>query len=131
MKFGYTIIYVPDVAKALNFYEAAFGCAVKFLHDSGAYGELDTGGTTLAFASHDMADFNGFEIHAPNADATAVGIEIAFVTDDVAAAFTRAVQAGATALSDPMQKPWGQEVSYVRDLNGVIVEICAPIAGTD
>lgn len=127
MKFGYTIIYVPDVAAALAFYETAFGCTLRFLHDSGTYGELDTGATTLSFASHDMADFNGFKINPARADQDAPGIEISFVTDDVPAAFTRAVDAGAAPLSDPAQKPWGQTVSYVRDLNGVIVEICSPI----
>jgi lactoylglutathione lyase len=24
-------------------------------------------------------------------------------------------------------KPWGQKVSYVRDLNGCLVEVCSPV----
>jgi hypothetical protein len=27
------------------------------------------------------------------------------------------------------EKPWGQVVAYVRDLNGYLVEICTPMAG--
>ena len=35
----------------------------------------------------------------------------------------------AIALAKPKKKPWGQMVSYVRDLNGVIVELCSPVGG--
>jgi hypothetical protein len=56
MKFGYTIVYVPSVSDALAFYEKAFGFQVRFLHESGQYGELESGSTTLAFASHAMGE---------------------------------------------------------------------------
>ena len=52
MKFGYTIIYVPSVESSLRFFCQAFGLEQKVLHESGDYGELNTGETTLAFASH-------------------------------------------------------------------------------
>ena len=48
MKLGYTIIYVPNVEASLAFFERAFGLKQKFLHESGTYGELDTGETTLS-----------------------------------------------------------------------------------
>jgi catechol 2,3-dioxygenase-like lactoylglutathione lyase family enzyme len=56
MRYGYTIIYVPDVAAALAFYEQAFGLVRRFLHESGQYGELETGATVLAFSRHDLAE---------------------------------------------------------------------------
>ena len=43
MKFGYTIIYVPDVSSSLAFFEEAFGFARRFVDESGDYGELNTG----------------------------------------------------------------------------------------
>ena len=43
VRFAYTIIYVPDVANSLAFFEQAFGLSKRFLHASGDYGELDTG----------------------------------------------------------------------------------------
>jgi uncharacterized glyoxalase superfamily protein PhnB len=49
------------------------------------------------------------------------------VSDDVAGAYARAVAAGAAAVQEPRQKPWGQTVGYVRDLNGVLVELCSPL----
>ena len=45
MKLKYTILYVDDVAASLSLYERAFGLARRMLHESGDYGELDTGAT--------------------------------------------------------------------------------------
>lgn len=58
MKFGYTIVYVSSVSEALAFYKEAFGFETRFLHESGQYGELNTGETTLAFASHSLGEMN-------------------------------------------------------------------------
>ena len=129
MKLGYTIIYVPDVAASLTFFEKAFGLTRKFLHESGTYGELDTGATTLAFASHELGDMNfpGGHVQA-HASAQPLGFEIALVTDDVPLAHAKAVAAGAKELAAPAAKPWGQVVSYVRCPDGILVELCIPIA---
>lgn len=128
MQFAYTIIYVPDVAASLDFFERAFGFSRKFLHESGTYGELDTGATTLAFAVHELADMNYSGGHiAAHTSPKPLGMEIAFTTDDVAAAHARALAAGATELSAPTAKPWGQVVSYVRCPDGSLVELCTPI----
>ena len=35
MRFGYAIIYVPDVEKAVDFYERAFGIHRAFVHEAG------------------------------------------------------------------------------------------------
>ncbi|MGB2693109.1 MAG: VOC family protein, partial [Thermodesulfobacteriota bacterium] len=55
MKLGYTILYVNNVEKTIEFYKKTFGLKKLFLHESGDYGELDTGDTKLAFASHSLA----------------------------------------------------------------------------
>ena len=47
LKYGYTIVYVMSVEKTLEFYKNAFGFAVRFLHESKDYGELETGATSL------------------------------------------------------------------------------------
>jgi lactoylglutathione lyase len=51
------------------------------------------------------------------------------VTDDLAAAHARALAAGATEMSPPVSKPWGQVVSYVRCPDGTLVELCTPVHG--
>ena len=87
MKFGYTIIYVPDVAASLSFFESAFGLSRRFLHESGDYGEIESGETTLAFASCELGSMNfpeGFV--AASESSKPLGIEIALVTPSVAEA---------------------------------------------
>lgn len=128
MTFGYTILYVPDVERTVAFYEEAFSLEPRFVHESGDYAEMETGETALAFASHDLAQSN-FEApyRESQPDDRPAGFEIALVTDDVPNAFQRAVEAGAESLAEPAQKPWGQSVAYVRDLNGVIVELASPM----
>ena len=128
MKLGYVIIYVPDVPKAVAFYSKAFGMAARFIHKTGGYAELETGGTALAFAQEEFSPTVGlFTKNRPGHQAA--GAEIAFVTDNVEAGFNRAIAAGAMAALQPTQKPWGQTVGYVRDLNGFLVEICSPMGG--
>ena len=128
MKFGYTIVYVADVAASLDFFERAFGLARRFLHESGGYGELETGATTLSFAQHATARENlGHDYVVAESSAQPLGIEVGLLTDDVAGACERAVMAGATLLKPPIVKPWGQTVAYVRCPDGTLVELCTPI----
>lgn len=130
MKFGYTIIYVSNVATSLSFFENAFGLARRFLHESGDYGELETGETALAFASHALVAMNFSAGHvAADTSPQPLGIEIGLVTKDVVVAHAKALSAGAVELSPPKEKPWGQTVSYVRCPDGTLVELCSPMAG--
>lgn len=55
MKFSYTILYVKDVVQSVAFYEEAFSLKQKFIHESKQYAEMETGGTTLVFASNELA----------------------------------------------------------------------------
>ncbi len=127
MKFGYVILYVPDVKRSMAFYEAAFGLEQGFIHDSGTYGEMATGNTKLAFAAESLAESHGFAIRRQTPDEKPAAFEIALVADDVAAAYRLALEKGARALAEPKEMPWGQWVSYVADLNGFTVEICSEI----
>lgn len=126
MKLGYTILYVADVPRTLAFYEAAFGLARRFLHESGDFGELETGATALAFSSRRLMSELGKNPSMP--DPHAPCCEIAFVTEEVGAAVERAVAAGAVLVQAPAQMPWGQTVAYVSDPDGFLVELCTPVA---
>lgn len=127
MKFGYTLFYVDDVEQTMTFYSKAFGLEVSFLHESKQYGEMATGDTKLGFVHHETASSHGFEYEKMATGKKPGAFEIGLVTEDVETAFTRAVKAGAKAISKPTTKPWGQVVSYVRDCNGFLVEICSPM----
>lgn len=130
MHLKYLILYVPDVTAAVEFYEKAFGLKRLFIHEGGDYAQLDTGSVALSFCSEELAESGitgGFRASRPSE--LPAGMEIGFETDDVAGDFARAVEAGAEAVTPPMEKPWGQKVSYVRDLNGFLIEICSPVGG--
>ena len=130
MKFGYTIVYVSSVTEALTFYKQAFGFETRFLHDSNEYGELETGTTVLAFASHAMGEMNlDGQYQKTDLNAAPLGVELAFVTDDVASAYARAIAAGAISIKPPVEKPWGQLVAYVRAKEGSLIELCSPVEG--
>lgn len=126
--FAYTILYVRDVAKAIDFYEKAFGFQRKFIDPQNQYAELNTGSTTLSFASVELASSNlkdGFQ--ESKLSQKPFGIEIGIATDDVEATVKQAVSAGATLIEEAKTKPWGQVVAYVRDLDGFLIEICTPM----
>ena len=78
---------------------------MRFNADDWDYAELETGDTTLAFAALNMADILGFHDQPNRADTPAPGIELAFVTEEVQRAFTRATKPapiGHGASADPM-----------------------------
>ena len=114
MRYRSTILYVPDVPAAVAFYETAFGLERAAAEPAQEYMELRGDGGILAFAHESMrpvpADFE-------------VWIEDA----DVADALRRALDAGAELVREPETKPWGQTVAYVRDANGVLVELGTPV----
>jgi len=120
---AYVIVYVPSVEASLAFYESAFGLARRFLHESGTYGELETGATALAFVDETFTVSKGHFALNRRA-APAAGVEVGLVVPDVAEAFARAVKAGAAPVIEPAVKPWGQTVAYVRDIDGFLVELC-------
>ncbi len=127
MRLGYVIHYVPDVAATVAFYEAAFGLERRFLHESGTYAEMETGATALAFASEALPEGGGVASRRTRPDGEPPGVEVGLVTPAVEAAYERALRAGAFPVAAPKAKPWGQVVAYIRDLNGALVEICAPM----
>jgi catechol 2,3-dioxygenase-like lactoylglutathione lyase family enzyme len=128
MRLGYVILYVPDVATTVAFYERAFGLVRRFIHESGQYAEMDTGATALAFAGEDMVSTTLHGFRRNRLEDQAAGAEVAMVTNDVPQSFARAVEAGALPVVQPIEKPWGQVISYVRDSNGFLVEICSEVA---
>lgn len=128
MKYAYTILYVESVERTIDFYKEAFGFSQKFITPEKDYGELISGETTIAFASIELGNSNfksGFS--KLEKSSAPVGVEMAFTTENIEEDFKQALKAGATEYEPIIEKPWGQKVGYVRDLNGFLIEICTPI----
>ncbi|MBC2843746.1 VOC family protein [Winogradskyella flava] len=128
MKYAYTILYVENVENTIAFYENAFGFQKKFMTPEADYGELISGGTTIAFASYGLGKSNfkkGYKVSSLNEKP--FGIELVFTTESIETDFKRAIDAGAIEYEPIVEKPWGQKVGYLRDINGFLIEVCTPI----
>ncbi|MFW0717968.1 VOC family protein [Pedobacter sp. N23S346] len=129
VKFSYTILYVKNVSESIEFYEKAFGFERKFITPENNYGEITSGDTTISFADIQLASSNlsnGFKVSVKGEKP--FGIELGFTTENVELVFNHAVKMGATPLEKIKVKPWGQEVAYVQDINGFLIEICSPMS---
>lgn len=124
----YVILFVEDVAVSRAFYAKAFGLPAGFIHESGDYGELSTGDTTLAFSSRSLMKQLGKNPARPESGAPV--FEIAFEVDDVPGALAGALSAGANLIQDVKHEEWGQTTAYVSDVDGYLVEICSPVAAS-
>jgi len=132
IQYAYTILYVKDVPKTMEFYKKSFGFEQKMLTPENDYGEIKSGITTLAFARVELGESNfkkGFI--ESKLDNKPFGLELAFTTLNVEKTMESAIANGAILLEEPVTKPWGQKVGYLRDINGFIVEICTPIQNQD
>jgi lactoylglutathione lyase len=128
MKLAWVIRYVPDATATAGFYGRAFGLKPRF-----AAGEdfvaMETGATVLAFCREGFAAGSemGLAFTPTRPDAKPPAEEIAFEVEDVPAAHARALAEGGIEVLAPVEKPWGQVVSYLRDPNGALVELCTAI----
>lgn len=121
---AWTVLYVSDIPASLELYTQAFGLTVAFAHPGGDYAEFATGATALALCQRTLAAAStglALETSAtPNSNIT-------LVVDDVRAAFAHAISCGATSIAEPVTKPWGQDSSYVADLDGNLIELATRV----
>lgn len=123
MRLDGLMLWVSDVPATVRYYREAFGVEPRWVRDEGDYAQMETGEVVLQFAGSTAAPTTGVDVTISSPGGSAPGVQLAFVTDDVAAAMRRAVEAGGSEVAAPVTKPWGQVVGYVRDVNGFLVEI--------
>jgi uncharacterized glyoxalase superfamily protein PhnB len=105
-KFSYTILYVQNVTTTIEFYEKAFGFKRKFIAPDNSYGELNTGNTTLSFASVKLAESNLKEGFIQSSIRNKpFAMELGITTDDVEKLYDHAIKSGAMAEAPAKHKP--------------------------
>lgn len=124
---GYIGLYVKDVPRSVDFYERAFGISRRHITKEQEYGEMQTGTTRLGFINAALVERISKDSAFGQSGMGPAGSEIGFVTPDVDGLYKRAIAAGAVPVHAPEMKPWHQVVSYVRDPDGHLVEICSPL----
>ena len=102
----------------------------ELAHASRGYAELKTGTAVLAFLSEafvEQVDLLGSVATTRNRpDLAAAAAHVALWSDDIHSDWSRAVSAGAVVVKALQAKPWGQVSGYLRDTDGILVELCTP-----
>jgi len=124
VKLGYVLLYVDNVERALAFYTLTFGLPLRF-HD-GHYAELETGATSLGFVAREfVASQFPHPMPPPGQSSSEIGLVVP--REEVDSLYQQALAAGAKSVVAPVERPWGQRVSYISDPDGHLVEICSQI----
>jgi PhnB protein len=111
---------VKDVAKAMDFYEKAFGFEKRFAMPPGKDGKIPHGEVKYK----DMVIMlgaegaQGCETKTPLSGKFESPMGLYVYYEDVDDSFERAVKAGAKEVSKPEDMFWGDRIAQVKDLDG-------------
>ena len=112
---AFPILYVEDVARAIDFYTSTLGFDVRFRWP----GE---GETTFAFLTLEPLGIGvsarSGAGHNPGRD-----FELCLYTDDADAAAERLRATGAEELMPPTDEPWRERRAYFRDPDGNLLHL--------
>jgi lactoylglutathione lyase len=107
---AFPILLVADLERSLAFYRDRLGFAVAYTFEG--FAQLEVEGGRLGLARTD-------ERVEPASTA------IWAYTDDVDALFAELTAAGAPAVAEPADRPWGERVASVADPDGYVVHLGA------
>lgn len=125
---AFPIIYVLDIAAALEFYRDRLGFTETFRFPASGAPEFvsltlaDSAGLALAAATDGQIGAHGLPLHP----GTGRQFELCVYTDDVDAAIAGLRAHGVPVLVEPADQPWGERMAYVADPQGHPVMIAAP-----
>lgn len=115
-------LIVRDIKQLVAFYEALTATPARWLNDD--FAELPTAGCTLALGSERTVKLFA-EGAARAADNHTVIVE--FLVDDVDAVFARLTGRVTDVVQPPTTMPWGNRSLLVRDPEGNLVNLFAPV----
>jgi lactoylglutathione lyase len=119
---AFPILYVDDVARAVEFYESALGFEVSF-----RWPEDGTDAPVFAFLRLEPLGI-GLASRRSNEERFGSDFELCVYADDVDAAAERLRAAGAEELRAPRDEPWGERRAYFRDADGHALHIAARLS---
>lgn len=127
MHFGGVTLMADDVDVTAAFYEKAFGLGPVFADPDGTFVVLGRGVWTPGPSAPSLTIEHWRKVEDFAEPGPANAFRVFLETADVDDAYRSALAAGAHSALAPTTRPWGQRVAVVRDPNGVIVEIGAPV----
>ncbi len=123
----YVVLIVENLDRSLAFYTGILGLGLG--HRSGPFAQLETGATRVSlYARAAMQATLGYPISAPSASAP--GFELGFKVRDVDTAFADLVARGASPVTPPTTRSWGQRTAYLADPDGHLIELAQSVPRT-
>lgn len=123
MRYGMTIVYVPDPEQTAIFWQRAFGFQIRTIFEDNSYSDLkprSKDDVSIGFVnSHDFEDMYGMKFGNQKLSRT----QLMFNSDNVDYDFDRAIRNGAQILLSPHKTYWSERVAYVIDPNETVVII--------
>lgn len=126
-----TIFYVDDMAATKAFYKRVFDMEPSFESPAGRFMIMKTQPEgAIAFGLRPFVETHmvGQKTVAATPQTTPLAVEICFTTDNLEALFKKVVSAGASPVVEPKRLPWGDWCAYVKDNNGLFIELTQPDA---
>jgi lactoylglutathione lyase len=111
--FGYSIVFVSDMQRAIEFYRDVLGLPLRF--ESPEWTEFDTPGTTLALHRADSPSSAG----DPNDDNPAGQCHLGFSVDDIDAYHERLTSRGVICVQPPREEDYGRKLAKYVDPDGL------------
>jgi len=110
---------VRDARTSLDFYQAAFGFAVRdSVEDDGAIMHVEMTYHDQLIVMFAPEGAFGSTARTPKSAQTVAPQSFYLYVDDVDAVYARALEAGAKSLSEPQDQFWGDRFAQVEDLDG-------------
>lgn len=120
----YLVLVVSDLDRSVHFWRDVIGA--EHQHTSGPFAQFRVGEVRLGlFQVDEMAATLQREVQVPPPGTA--GFEVGFLVDDVDAEYAALVAAGATPVTAPADRAWGQRTAYVADPDGYLVELVKPL----
>lgn len=124
MNRAFVNILSRDVGQTVSFYESLLG--MTRAHDFGWFVILTH--PDLASLEFGVLDRAHETAPADPAASTRGGVMVTFVVDDVEQCYARAKDLGSVIIAPPTDMPYGQRRMLLRDPDGTIVDVSAPVA---
>lgn len=123
----YVVLIIEELDRAVAFYRDCLGLTLS--HRAADYAQFVTGSTRLGlYTRKAMEKTLGGPIATPAADAP--GFEIGFKVPDVDRAYAELTARGASAVTPPTTRSWGQRTAYVRDPDGHLIELAQDLGSS-
>ncbi len=124
-------LLVGDFATSLAFWRDTMGLALSYSDEAMGYAYFDTGGVGLELYSRNEFISELGEV-ASQTQVHGYQEVITFQVDDVDASYTELVKRGATAVSDPIDRPaWQARTGHLSDPDGHLIEIYSKLGEFD